>query len=67
MLGRFDSERKSTRTGDEIRLDGFVGKMLYAGELGSLTDILKYLPLIHVGKSAALGCGWTTVNCMTLE
>ncbi|MEI6421134.1 MAG: CRISPR system precrRNA processing endoribonuclease RAMP protein Cas6 [Lentisphaerota bacterium] len=65
--GRFNSGRRSTRTGDEIRLDGFVGKMLYAGDYSRLGEILKYLPWIHVGKSAVLGCGWTTVNCMMLE
>lgn len=65
--GRFNTRRISGRTSEEIKLDGFIGKMLYMGDFSPFADILAYLPWIGVGKSAALGCGWVTINCITLK
>lgn len=65
--GRFKSSRRSGRTGEELTLDGFVGKMLYSGNFSDFADILRYLPWVHVGKATALGCGWTTIECMNVE
>ena len=50
--------RRPTRTGDIHELSGFVGRMLYQGNLEPLSEVLAYLPSIHVGKSAPFGCGW---------
>lgn len=65
--GRYTGRRISTRTGNECRLDGFVGRMLYEGNFAPFSEILAYLPFIHVGKSAAFGCGWCTVTCESLR
>jgi len=52
------ARRWSTRSGDCCHLDGFVGSMLYRGNLAPFAELLGYLPFVHVGKAAAMGCGW---------
>ena len=64
--GRMHARRRSTRTGDLCGLDGFVGKMLYQGDFEPFSEILAYLPFIHVGKSAPFGCGWCVCECYSL-
>lgn len=54
--------RRSTRTGDTCRLDGFTGRMLYQGNFAPFSEILAHLPFIHVGKSAPFGCGWCAIR-----
>lgn len=54
----FRGRRISTRTGASCALNGFVGQMLYQGIFTPFSEILSYLPFIHVGKSAPFGCGW---------
>ncbi len=61
---RYQVNRTSGRTGDVIRLDGFIGQMLYSGDLSPFNEVLAYLPWIHVGKSAVFGCGWA---CLVMQ
>jgi len=56
------ARRLSTRTGGVCMLSGFVGRMLYQGNFTALSEILAYLPFIHVGKSAPFGCGWSRLR-----
>ncbi len=61
--GNYHVSRTSSRTGDQIRLDGFVGEMRYTGDFGPFAGTLKYLPWVHVGRFSVFGCGWTTIRC----
>ncbi len=65
--GCFKTRRISGRTEEKLKLDGFVGKMLYSGDFSMFAYILGYLPWVHVGKAAALGCGWTTIECVMVK
>nr|MDA8220066.1 CRISPR system precrRNA processing endoribonuclease RAMP protein Cas6 [Dehalococcoidales bacterium] len=47
----------STRHGAPKRLDGFVGRAVYEGNLGPLLPWLAWGELTHVGKDAVKGCG----------
>lgn len=58
----FEVKRCSTRTGDECRLNGFVGSIAYRGVLQPFQEVLSYLPWINVGSSTAFGCGWCTLE-----
>lgn len=57
-----DISRVSSRTGDLCYLSGFVGEMVYTGDLRSYADFLAFLPWVNVGSSAAFGCGWCTLE-----
>jgi hypothetical protein len=59
--------RRSSRTGHGCSLNGFVGQMVYQGNFEPFSEILGYLPFIHVGKSAPFGCGWVMIECFSLE
>ncbi|MBT3375867.1 MAG: CRISPR system precrRNA processing endoribonuclease RAMP protein Cas6 [Lentisphaerae bacterium] len=59
------ARRRSTRTGGVCELSGFVGRMLYQGNFQPLSEVLAYLPFIHVGKSAPFGCGWCVLECVS--
>lgn len=61
--GYYQVSRTSSRTGDQIKLDGFVGQMRYIGDFSPFADTLKYLPWVHVGRFSVFGCGWTTIRC----
>jgi len=60
--GRVNARRISSRSRLECRLDGFVGRMLYEGNFDPFSEILAHLPFIHVGNSAAFGCGWCVMT-----
>ena len=65
--GPFKVTRTSGRTADVIRMDGFVGSMLYAGEFTPFLDYLQYLPFINVGRFNVFGCGWCEMDFMDQE
>lgn len=52
------AQRISTRTGQEIYLNGFVGIMKYTGDFSPYHRILPYLPWVNIGHSNCFGCGW---------
>ena len=56
--GVYNASRVSGRTGQEMALRGFVGKMLYSGDFTPFREVLRYLPLINVGRFNVFGCGW---------
>lgn len=64
--GRFNATRKSSLTGDEIWLDGFVGRMLYRGDFAPFAPFLAMLPWVHVGRGTVYGCGWPVVSCHSI-
>ena len=49
--------RTSSRTGNKCNLSGFVGQVLYTGNLEPFANLLAFLPWISVGSSTAFGCG----------
>ena len=63
----YEVTRKSTRTGDECDLSGFVGEILYTGNLQPFSEILSYLPWINIGSSTAFGCGWCILEYQKLN
>ena len=58
----YEATRHSTRTGDDCDLSGFVGEVLYTGNLQPFSEFLAYLPWINIGSSTAFGCGWCTLE-----
>ncbi len=60
--GKFQARRISGRTGDQMSLNGFSGKMLYSGDFEMLAPVLSYLPWTGVGKSCIFGCGWCVLQ-----
>jgi hypothetical protein len=47
----------SHRQKQEVRLSGFTGEAVYAGQLRMLLPLLIWGQALHVGKSATKGCG----------
>ena len=62
-----ETKRTSTRTKQECSLSGMIGKQLYMGDLKPFEELLAYLPWIHIGSSAAFGCGWCTLEFNTFN
>lgn len=60
--GPFHTVRKSGRTGQEMYLRGFHGKMLYTGDFSIYGEVLNYLPLINLGRFNVFGCGWCSMQ-----
>ena len=56
--GCYHTERRSGRTRQTMRLDGFQGEMLYRGDFTELDAYLRYLPYINLGRFNVFGCGW---------
>jgi hypothetical protein len=54
--------RSSTRSRDSVSISGFVGTMLYRGDLPPFSVLLAYLPWIHAGRGAVQGCGWISLR-----
>ncbi len=50
-------ERYSSRQRQSMRMEGFVGRATYAGDLAPFAVLLKLGELIHVGKGAVFGLG----------
>lgn len=65
--GAFKVTRTSGRTADVIRMDGFVGTMLYAGDFAPFLSYLTYLPVINVGRFNVFGCGWCEMDFLESE
>ena len=65
--GAFQVTRTSGRTADVIRMDGFVGAMLYCGDFTPFLPYLKYLPFINVGRFNVFGCGWCEMEFLNEE
>ena len=56
--GVYRALRTSGRTGQRMRLDGFVGTMQYTGDFSGVRQVLRYLPLVNLGRFNVFGCGW---------
>ncbi len=56
--GIYNVHRTSGRSGQEMSLKGFVGKILYSGDLSFFREVLRYLPWINIGRFNVFGCGW---------
>lgn len=65
--GQFTVTRISRRTEDLIKMDGFVGEMLYHGDFVPFFPYLRYLPVINVGRFNVFGCGWCEVEYLNEE
>jgi CRISPR/Cas system endoribonuclease Cas6 (RAMP superfamily) len=50
-------QRYSSRQRQSMRMEGFVGRVTYAGDLTPFLVLLKLGELIHVGKGAVFGLG----------
>jgi hypothetical protein len=53
--------RYSNRQRGSVPLDGFVGEMELAGDLGPFMPLLRAAEVVHVGKGAAFGLGQVEV------
>ncbi len=60
--GVYAANRTSGRTGQTMKLDGFVGEMLYEGDFSPYREIIKYLPYVSLGRFSAFGCGWSRIK-----
>ncbi len=58
----YHSLRTSGRTGQQMRLDGFVGEMQYTGDFTPFREVLRYLPWVNLGHFNVFGCGWCRMN-----
>ena len=56
--GVYQASRTSGRTGQQMRLDGFIGTMQYTGDFSFFRKPLRYLPLVNLGRFNVFGCGW---------
>ena len=52
-----DRERLSSRTRQRHPIGGFVGRVVYAGEIGEYMPLLRFGEFVHVGKHAVWGNG----------
>ena len=60
--GVFRAKRTSGRTGQEMFLSGFVGKMHYQGDFLPFLEPLRYLPYVNIGRFNVFGCGWCVIR-----
>ncbi len=60
------TDEKSTAAADKVKmfLGGYLGKIVYQGELNQFWPWLKVGELIHVGKNCAFGLGKFTVSSL---
>jgi len=52
-----DWERYSTRQKERMKLGGFIGKVIYQGNMAKFLPFLKAGEYIHLGKAAVFGLG----------
>lgn len=52
-----DWERHSNRQKTEMKMGGFVGEMVIAGNLSPFIELLRVCEIVHVGKGAVFGNG----------
>lgn len=55
--GCYHINRVSGRTGNYLKMDGFLGTMEYQGDFAPFLPYLRYLPYIHLGRFNVFGCG----------
>ncbi len=60
--GVYQVNRTSGRTGDYMKLDGFLGTMEYYGDFTPFREYLRYLPFINLGRFNVFGCGWCRIE-----
>lgn len=60
--GKYMAKRTSGRTGQEMSLNGFLGKMVYEGDFLPYLEPLRYLPYVNIGRFNVFGCGWCTLK-----
>jgi hypothetical protein len=60
--GVYEVNRISGRTGDTMKLDGFLGTMEYHGDFTPFREYLRYLPYINLGRFNVFGCGWCRIE-----
>ena len=58
----YEVNRISGRTGDSMKLDGFLGTMEYHGDFTPFREYLRYLPFINLGRFNVFGCGWCRIE-----
>lgn len=63
-LAWHDWERYSTRQRTRMSLGGFVGRVLFTGEVGEFLPLLRLGEFVHLGKGATFGLGKYTVECI---
>lgn len=56
-LHRVKAERRSSRTGQTHPLGGFIGEIMYAGEVGTFAPLLKIAELTGIGRQTTWGKG----------
>lgn len=49
--------RKSSRTGQVMRVDGLIGSVHYIGPVQPLLDVLEWARKLQLGSKTGLGCG----------
>ena len=57
------SRRVSGRTGQEMSISGFSGRILYTGDFTPFLAPLGFLPHINIGRFNVFGCGWCSMRC----
>ena len=65
--GAFSVTRVSRRTNDLIKMDGFVGEMLYCGDFSPFFSYLRYLSVVNIGRFNVFGCGWCEEEYLNKE
>ena len=60
--GKYEARRRSGRTGQEMSLSGFLGKMVYEGDFQQYLEPLRYLPYVNLGRFNVFGCGWCVLK-----
>ena len=53
----YDWERFSGRTQQRIMMGGFVGHIIFEGELGGFMPFLRLGEIVHIGKGCSFGMG----------
>ncbi len=56
-LSWFDWERYSARQDSRMKLGGFVGSVVFEGDLGEFMPFLELGEIVHVGKGTSFGLG----------